>query len=551
MGNTPELSAARLNVLASPLFPVSRTDGSVHRLTLPAILAGLLTEASPISGFLGQTVEQRSHWHRFMVRCAAKALRSLGLGTHAVSHMPTDQLAAHISSALADASGTHSAWDLVPDDPLHPGFLQTPVTGGKTPAEAGYKQRAIAELTALIGSKEFERKSQSARYLLAHEVVYGLIEYQSGVIFGGRGNYETTLTPSRSGKGSGVPFMALEFDDAPGLTFQWGVQTLLDDWDYIRDECGLKGETWAIWAEPWDGADSLPASRLDPAFIPYARMIRLSTPDSSGRFEHFLFRASKTSRVTDHTEGAVFGDPFTPLFPNPKHDDQFKVRGVMDRGFDYSEVVELLGFGTRGRPSRSVQAFYQDAESLSRSAVSVHFEGVAFEQGKTLGFHRRRIPLPVDKLGALSFAEPDPFRKVHTDMLERLSDVKRILRSAARIALHGEPRPKKGDDALVALASTPLDDWADHGGRYVAFFFEAARQEADGSSDWIILWVEQLCAQGREAFDAILPGLPTPGAQRMARQASALNYLDMKLRRYLRQNRGAETNEPATTEAAG
>jgi len=549
MGDSHADDRPVLNVLTSSLFVVRGSDGAETTRSLTSLIALLLTEDDPVAGYPGLTIEQRSHWHRFLVRCAARALRTMEVDIATATEMARRELSDRVEAALIDAAGDLSAWDLVPESPSVAGFLQTPVTGAETPDEAGYRRRAIAELTALIGSKEFERKSEAARYLDAHEVVYGLIEYQSGVIYGGRGNYPTALTPSNSGKGSGVPFMGIEFDDAGGRTFQWGVETLLADWSMIRDERGLQGTVWAVWTRAWDGKGSLPSTQLDPAFIPYARMVRICAPDALGRFDGFLFRSSNDAAITDHTDGAVFGDPFTALFPNPKHEDQWKVRGVMERGFGYSEVVELLGFGDRGQPSRSVERFYHEPDSAELPNVGVRFEGVAYEQGKTLGFHTRRIPLPVSSLGALTFSDPDPFREVHSGMLERIDEVKRILRAASRIVLHGEPRPHTGDDALVALSTNALDEWADRDGRYLDFLFRAAREQIAGSEAWIEEWAKELSAKGKAVFNRALPSLPAPGAQRLEREVSALSYVDRKLWTFRKTNTAVDDTEPVTTEA--
>jgi hypothetical protein len=519
-----------LSVLDDAFWVIERPDGVRATWSFPLTLAHLLADEDPVRSYPGLAAEQASHWHRFQVRCAAKALRVMSVRPEQLIGGNADALAAELRAALADAAGSADAWGLWSDNPAGAAFLQAPVFGGGAPESAGYMRRPIADLTALIGSKEFERKSEAVRYMTALEVAYALIEFQGGVIFGGRGNYETQLTPSRSGKGSGVPFMSVRFPLRSGDTFRWGVRTVLDGWDAVQRTCGLRGDRWALWTLPWDADTPLPAAELDPSFLPMARLIRLRAPDEHGRFSNFVFKPSNASRVSDHTEGAMLGDPFTPTVPHPKRVGQYKVRGVMESGFTYPEVADLLGLGERGAPSPAVQAFFERGDSESIANVRVVFDGLAFEQGKTLGFFRRELPLPVDATTTLLFSNPDPLRRVHAHMLATIGQAKKILRAASRIVLHGEPRPGAGDDAVASQAPLALDGFAEDSDQYFRFLFAAGSREAAGDDQWQLEWADQVAAWARSVFDTVLPRLPAPGAQRLARETNALDYLDWKLR---------------------
>jgi hypothetical protein len=529
-----------LDVLADPIFAV-RTPAGVEHCGLRQVLALLLVlDESPV-GFDGLAAEQASHWYRFLARCGAKALRTIGADPGDMTGRSIGEVAGEIGDALVYAAGSREAWFLVAQRPAVPAFLQVPVAEDRRPEEENYKPRHVSLLTALIGSKEFERKSEAARAMTSAEVVYALIEYQGGAIFGGRGNYETPLTPSRSGKGSGVPFMGVRMPGGLGATFRWDVSGMLAEWDRVRSVHGLGGDVWALWTQPWDGTTSLPATSLDPAFIPLARMVRLQPPDDGGFFHEVLFRPSAASRVSDHTGGGMLGDPFTPTVASPKDPTKRKVRGVMEGGFTYTEVARLLGFAghAEGQPSASVSRYFATPGAEFETGVVVLFEGVAFEQGKTLGFYRRELLLPVPREASMGFRDPEPFRAVHAWMLERVTAAKKALRGAARILLTGERRPRRGDDALVGLAPDLLDGFADVGDAYLTIMLQGGAGLAEGDLSYQETWAAWLVSRTRAAFQKAKAILPVPGAQRFRREVAAEDYLEWGLRR-LRGEEGVE-----------
>lgn len=520
------------SVLDAPILDVELEPGQVSGLSLPELIALLLTADDPIRSFIGLAAEQRSHWYRFLVRCATRALRDRG-ATHR-EWGGSDELVERIRSGLLEAGGSPEAWQLHVPDIAHPAFLQPPVQSGHgfaTLAEAGYTEKPISMLTALLGSKNFERKSEAVRSLSGAELVYALVEFQGGVIFGGRGNYETQLTPSRSGKGSGVPFMGLRLPEGLGATFQRDVALFLRAQSHIRSQLGLDGTVWALWCEPWDGERSLLSTSLDPAFIPMARMIRVGPKGDDGRYRDLWFRTSGGSRVNDVSDGALYGDPFTPTIPNPRAAGGRKVRGVMEGGFPYPEAAELMGLSERDvAPSDTVRAFLEEPGSDQRPDVQVEFEGVAFEQGKTLGFYRRMLPLrDTGGVAGVFMPDPEPYRAAHGRMLGMVKEAKSILRGAARIMVGGEPRPRSGDEAVAGIPTLELDAFADEGDAYLQHLIEYGRREEAEDRGWDREWAIQVSEWARQAFHRALPLLVAPSGQRIRREADAMNYLEGRL----------------------
>ena len=284
-----------LNVLAEPLFTVT-VGGKTRILPLATLLATLLAGDTEIDSFPILTAEQRGHWNRFLVRCAAKALHELGLSVEQARRRGAEALAAEILDALRGIA-PESAWLLHQPEPARPGFLQIPTPDGKPPGKSNnYSERPASLLTSTIGGKNHERKADVARELTPEQAAYALIEYQFSAVYGGRGNYETQLLGSRSGAGSGVPFMGPRIGDSRAETFRHDVGVLLGGWQ--RTAAELQGSVWALWVERWDGKGQLGSERLDPAFIPVARMVRLAVPED-GVFRTVWFRPTDTGRVRD------------------------------------------------------------------------------------------------------------------------------------------------------------------------------------------------------------------------------------------------------------
>lgn len=512
------------SILRDPLFTVA-LDGATRTFSLPGLIGQLIAGPENILAFPHVTPVQRSYWYRFLVRCGARALRSLDLDVHSASRVPAEELAEAIEQVLREAAGGDAAWKLQQPDPKLPGFLQPPTPDGQPP-HSSYKANSMSLLTSAMGSKMHERKLDVDRVLTPEQAVYALVEYQMGVIFGGSGNYASQLMGSASGAGSGTPFMGVRIGSGYGETFRHDVGVFLNRWDRIRSALAVRGTIWALWAEPWDGVSQLPAEMLDPAFIPIARLVRLDEPDVEGRFRTVWFRTTKCARILDHSDGGVLGDIFTPLVPHPKHPGGWKVRGTMKSGYDYQEVVRLL-FSIDASPSDSVAALAASG-SASRSDVRVVFEGTAYEQGKTGGFHYREVLLPTTS--TFSFlAQPEPVQAAHTAMLAMARAAKNAIRGATRVLLAGSPRRRDGDEVKVEGPARALDRVIDR--TYIPTLLAAAERHAHGDLSYLTDWGLVLTALTRTAFEEAMKSVPTSGARRYEREVFALTWLDVQLRK--------------------
>lgn len=438
------------NLLTGGLFTVKTGDGHV-RLTLPGLIARLLTTLDLMS-FPRLAAEQRGYAWRFFVRTAAKALKVSGLTVTEAGSIPTTRLEEIVHNALLEQTELGD-WAVFQPELSKPGFLQVPLEAGASFKTSNYRLEDCSLLTAIIGTKGHERKFGVTRELSAEEVVYSLIEYQTGTIFGGRGNYESQFTGSRSGAASGTPFMGANVGDSLPRTFAHDVGVFLRRWEQVVDDIGLKGTIWALWREPWDGTTQLLSTKLDPAFVPMARMIRLGEP-KGGRYSALWFRPSQVSRVLDHTEGGRLGDIFTPTTIDPTRGHR-KVRGALEKGYDYVEVFDLL-FGEEGA-QRSPSVGDLMSAPPDTDDLSVVFEGLALSQGKTLGFHRREVRLPRQLVRrGLNYYQPRA-DALHAAMLTNTRDTKRVLRSSFGVLWKGSPKVRDNDKKKVDGISNELD----------------------------------------------------------------------------------------------
>lgn len=532
------------DLLRDPVFTIS-PDGSGHPLTLPDLLARLLC-GPEVEAFPHLAAEQRGHWWRFLVRCAARGLRELRLDVDAARGRGAEALSAGLAEALEKLAP--GGWALHQPDPVRPGFLQCP-SGEGTPETAGYRTESMALLTSAIGSKNHERKVEVGRELSAEQAAYALVEYQLGAVFGGRGNYGSQVMGSASGAGSGAPFMGARIGGSNVRSFRHDVAVLLEEWEEIRRGRGLRGAVWALWTEPWDGKGQLGSERLDPAFIPFARRVRLDAPEG-GVFRTVWFRASDAARVRDHTGGGHLGDPFAPLVPDPKDRSEsvYKVRGTLAKGYDYAEVVRLLfGAGKKGEASPSVRAL-ADRHDAHSSDLSVVFEGTAYEQGKTLGFHRREVLLPIvgQIASAVFLQDPESVRDAHSEMFARVAEARSILRGAARILLSGSTKRREADDAKAEIPAAALERAVD--AVYLPRLLEAAARLREGDDGWRAGWRATLTELAREAFRESLPAIPVAVSRRLQRECDAEAYLEWRLHQ-LREGAAVSTDHPDTEPA--
>ena len=490
------------NLLDDPLFDVAESGG-MSRLTLPELIIGLRDER--VTALRGVGAIQRQFVWRLLVRCAVRAAGAEPFAALTV---------ASLRDRLAGATPDLDCWSLHRADG-GAAFLQVPL-GAPTPAAAGYKPEDLSRLTIIPGGKNHEFKRGVAARLSPSDALNALVEYQFGSIFT-KGNYASQIMGSSTGKGSGSPLM-VPWWPALGESFVSHVHSSIAHAAFARDVLGLSGDVWALWTLPWSGAtDGMPASRLAPNFLPLARRVRLDAPSEDGMFDRLWFASSTGPRIADHTAGSGLGDAFTPFVARKA---QTKVRGVMGAGFDYREVARLLldaAIDPRGQASFAVT----HAARMSKSeSLPVLMEGVAFDQGKTIGFHQRVIELP-----RLSVLDPAPHALLLDSMLTDAKSAESALAAAGRSWMSGSARPKKGDRGRVDHCRSFLTQRIDR-----LFFAEVTGLIDDVRRSGLVdgaqaRWRAALVVAARVSLDEVMSSTPVPSARRFERAALAVDAL--------------------------
>jgi hypothetical protein len=514
------------SVLKTPLFGIEGGDGT-SRLSLPALLAHLVA-GNGAARLPAVGVEDRPFWWRFLTRTGAHALHQAILDIPRARSIAEEELTALLQEQL-DRSAPATAWLLHHSDLGQPAFLQA------SGMSHDLEPQGLAELSPLVGSKEHDRKTSRLRRLDPEAAVYALVSLQLGAPWGGPGHFPG---PFASGGYCGSPFMGALLPGDLQETFRHDLSVLLNRWASIQQESGLRGQTWAVWALPWDGEkdSAVPARSLSPAFVPVARRVRLLPPGQGG-YTRLLFQPSKGPRIDDHTGGGFLGDPFTPFVPDG---ERWKVHRVTRQGYNSREVVRLLfGAGEPAIRSASVEALTRLPSSVPD--VAVVFESYAVTQGGTEGYHRRVVPLPA---GARRLLEtPKPVREVFQAMEDMTRKARGILWAAAGLyltgALNAEERAAKPEEAALKRSAVRFDAAVEaiRVERLLAF---AQRNDLE----WQVEWGKELHGLAIKALQQAMREIPARATERLMREVQALHYLNMRLPQVLK------TNEQTTVSSA-
>ena len=423
----------RLKLLDEPLIRWRRHPDSVlQRSSLPELFAAMVGDA--VRDFPALRAHQRHPWHAFLCQLAAIALHVAGRDV--VFSSAADWRAALL--ALTPEHPDGAAWCLVAP-PDRPALLQAPVPGGNM-ATWGEPIRAPDGLDMLVTSKNHDLKAERAWCAEPDDWLFGLLSLQTQEGFLGAGNY-------------GISRMNGGFASRPGVGAQalgrWGTgwrrdaAMLLDERERIAETHGLDADTGIalLWLLPWNGVDSLATARLDPCYIELCRRVRLARNLDGALSARCT--GTKAARVAAKELNGVTGDLWTPVELAAN-----KALTITAEGFHYRLVAELL-LGGKYRPA--------PAQRLATSDDALPWvwlaRGVVRGQGKTEGFHERRVPLSPRMRSLIARNEQAVLAAIANERIEAVGAIRKLLWQALLLLLNNGATGKDASDPVKDKSS--------------------------------------------------------------------------------------------------
>lgn len=371
------MDSPRLNLLDEALIRIRDPGGERQRVSLPELFVVLSRDE--VRDYPALRPHQRHPWHALLVQLAALALHKAGRAD------PWDN-AADWRTALLALTPDHldgSAFCLLaPHD--QPAFLQAPVPGGKLD---GWKNIPTPDaLDMLVTSKNHDLKAERMRRAGADDWLFALTSLQTQEGFLGAGNYGISRM---NGGFSSRPALGVAPPGGVGRRWRRDVAALLAAREDIAENQGVQREDGIalLWLPTWDGAKSLAFSAVDPLYIEICRRIRL-VMDQDGQLGARGI-GTKAARIDAAARKGVTGDPWTPV-------EEDKALTLGADGFNYSLAVELA-WGSKYRKTTAQALRPEDGTT----DIALLAQGVVRGQGKTEGYHERRIPLSKKAVGFL------------------------------------------------------------------------------------------------------------------------------------------------------
>lgn len=469
--------------------------------SLPELFAAMGQDK--IRDFPALRPHQRHPWHAFLVQLAAIALHRAG------EREPFAEAAQWRQALLAltpdDPDG--AAWCLV-TPAEDPAFMQPPVPGE---AVDKWKNHLLApdELDMLVTSKNHDLKAARMVRSQPDEWVMALISLQTQEGFLGSGNYGISRM---NGGFASRPALGVVPLGHWGRRWQRDVMALLDGRSDIISNYGLADSGIAlVWTVPWDGTKSLPFASLDPFYIEICRRVRLAIKDEM-LMAHTA--GSKVARIEAKTLNGQTGDPWTPI-----NIGEAKALTLGGKGFDYKLAAELIyGAGTYRQPIALALREDDGAEGISIIA-----QGVTRGQGKTEGYHERRVPISPKVRMRLINHQTDQLASVAEKRVKAIGSMRSLLWSAlATLFDNGDAGGGKNSDGAKEKANRFVRPFELEEDRR---FFTELNAEIEASDpeqaylDWLLSMTERAESVLSQAFDAG----PRNGEQRYRARAAALS----------------------------
>ncbi len=484
-------------------------DGQLIKYSLPGLFVALARDE--VRDFPALRPHQRHPWHAFLVQLAAMALHHAGRD----KPFETEQEWKAALLALTPEHPDGAAWCLIA---LHdkPAFMQAPVPDGKV---SDWKNTLYApdELDMLVTSKNHDLKAARMRQVFPDDWVMALISLQTQEGFLGAGNYGISRM---NGGFASRPAIGIVPIGYWGIRWQRDVAVLLKHRREIVEFMGLQNESGIglVWQKIWSGESSLAFASLDPFYIEICRRIRLVQPDGRQSISA-VATGSKAARIEAKERNGITGDPWMPIDTAAG-----KALTIGSDGFHYRLAAELL-FGNKFRSPIAQIPNAADGEA----GIMVLAQGVTRGQGKTEGYHERRIPISPKVRNMLRQKKTDLLAKVAGERVDAIGKMRSVLWTAlAALFDQGAVKDKFSDSAKdKAAVFTKTFEQAED-----PRFFEELNVEIESDDpenqrlQWLLFMVDRAEAILKTAFIAG----PQGGEQRYRARSAALTRFHGGLR---------------------
>lgn len=482
--------------------PLIRTrlaaNGQPRSFSLPGLLAAL--QRDEVRDFPALRPHQRHPWHAFLVQLAAIALQRAG------TDKPFSDEAAWRDALLAltpdDPDG--AAWCLV-SPPDRPAFMQPPVPG-ETVKKWTNRLVAPDELDMLVTSKNHDLKAARMSSSQPEDWLLALISLQTQEGFLGAGNYGISRM---NGGFASRPALGAVPKGIWGRRWQRDVEALLEFRAKSIETYELNDYgTALVWLMPWNGADSLPFNTLDPFYIEICRRIRLD--DFGDRLVAYA-TGSRVARIDAKQLSGQTGDPWTPI-----NVGESKALTVGTKGFYYKLASELVfGSGTYRQP---IAQLLRDDDGSE--GIVILAQAVTRGQGKTEGYHERRIPISPKVRRMLRQHQTDQLAATASARVKAIGDMRSVLwASLVTLFNNGSQNSPSDETKNKANRYTELFELDEDHNFFTDLNVAIEADDPDQARlDWLIAMAQRAEAHLKGAFEAG----PRSNEQRYRARAAAL-----------------------------
>lgn len=496
------------NLMTDPMIRVGTTTGEMAGRTLPGVLAGLVRDE--VVAFAALQPHQSHAWHAFLVQLAAIALHRAGQ-----SSPPTDELAwRDMLRALTADWPEDEPWQLVVADLTKPAFMQPPVPEKTL---SGFQKKFFQpdQIDVLVTAKNHDIKRARMGHAYLDHWLMALVSLQTMEGFLGAGNYGIARM---NGGFASRPGVGIRPGPVPGSHFRQDLallrhyrRKLLDDYpDFYKQSSGVA----LLWLLPWDGLTPLSLAEMDPYFIEICRRMRLLVGPSGITARG---TTSKAARIQAKEFKGVLGDPWTPM----RADTSLT---ITDKGFDYALVANLIFGSEQYRPS--------PAQSHENSAHSGEMEFLARAltrgQGKTGGYHERRVPVPARVRFVLGKPkERESLAHVAKNRVEQCGVLaSKVLKPSILTMIQGAPDKLNFKDSRADPWLTRLNHTIDEA-FFPSLWHSLELSEAEAEADWL----HSVRDAAREILESAKKSLIGGGARRYKIFATVDRVFDDALRK--------------------